>query len=87
MTFTNNADFEARVARVIGCNKGWHVVDPDLDLCPDMYTEFSPLGCDICVGGAGAVTEIRIITEAVDVECCVCDSCRYALEYGIDETE
>jgi hypothetical protein len=87
MKFTNNAEFEARVGSVIGCTKGWHVIDPDLDVYPEAYTEFSPMGCDICVGGAGSITEVRIVTEAVDVECCVCDNCRYALEYGIEETD
>jgi hypothetical protein len=84
MLFANNAAFEARVSVVIRCTDGWHVVDPDLDVCPDMFTEFSPHGCDICLSGAGSVTEVRIVTGAVDVECCVCDTCRWALDYGIE---
>jgi hypothetical protein len=85
MTFTNNADFETRVASVIRCTKGWHVIDPDPETQPDCFIEFSRCGCDICLGGAGAVTDVRIVTEAVDIEVAVCDSCRYALEYGIEE--
>ena len=90
MTFSNNAEFEIRIATVIGSDKTYIVVDPDLEICPEMYIEFSWLGCGICQGGAGAVTEVRIYTTEVDTEVCVCDDCRYALEYGVqteDEDE
>ena len=53
MTFTNNAEFEQRVSVVIGTAASWYVTDPDLDIDPEAYNEFSPMGCDICVGGAG----------------------------------
>jgi len=86
MTFANNDEFETRVSAVIGTTDAWYVVDPDLETDPEMYNEFSALGCDICNGGAGSVTTCRIVAGTTDVECDICGDCRYALEYGY-ETE
>jgi hypothetical protein len=82
MTFTNNAEFETRVATVIGTDASWFVTDPDLDIDPEAYNEFSPMGCDICVGGAGSVTRCTITAGGTDTEVDICQECRYALEYG-----
>ena len=82
--FTNNDEFEARVATVIGTTAPWYCTDPDLDSDPSAHNEFSPMGCDICVGGAGAVTRCTITPGGTDTEVEICDSCRYALEYGFD---
>lgn len=83
--FTNNAEFEARVAVVIGTTDPWYCTDPDLDSDPSAHNEFSTMGCDICQGGAGAVTRCTITAGGTDTEVEICDQCRYALEYGIDE--
>ena len=82
--FTNNDEFEARVATVIGTTASWYCTDPDLDSDPSAHNEFSPMGCDICVGGAGAVTRCTITAGGTDTEVDICDQCRYALEYGFD---
>jgi len=83
--FTNNAEFEQRVSVVIGTTASWYCTDPDLDVDPSAHNEFSTMGCDICQGGAGAVTRCTITAGGTDTEVEICDSCRYALEYGIDE--
>ena len=84
MTFTNNAEFEQRVSVVIGTAASWYVTDPDLDIDPEAYNEFSPMGCDICVGGAGSVTRCTVTAGGSDTEVDICGECRYALEYGFD---
>ena len=84
MTFTNNADFETRVATVIGTDASYFVTDPDLDIDPEAYNEFSPMGCDICVGGAGSVTRCIVTAGGTDTDLDICQECRYALEYGFD---
>ena len=87
MLFTNNADFETRVATVIGTDASWYVTDPDLDIDPEAYNEFSPMGCDICIGGAGSVTRCTVTAGGTDTEVDICPECRYALEYGFEETD
>ena len=84
MTFTNNAEFEQRVSVVIGTTASWYVTDPDLDIDPNAHNEFSPMGCDICVGGAGSVTRCTVTAGGSDTEVDICQECRYALEYGFD---